>query len=74
MSDNEEVEMSEEAIIGEAVYHAIKAFDDYLSNEHGIDVTFFSKRIVIRSVSSDCMSFLKEYIFDDRGSYGMETE
>ena len=71
--NNDDDEMSDEAIIGEAIHRAKEAFKNYLESEHDIDPAFYSLRIVVRSVSSDLKCFLEEFVFDDRGSYECET-
>jgi len=72
--DDDEEELSEEAIIAEAVHRAKKAFEDYLYEEHNLDPAYWSLRIVVRSVNDDFTEFLGEYIFDDKGGYGQKTE
>jgi len=73
MSDNKKIK-PDEVMIAEAMAKAEKAFHDYLSEEYGIDSAYFSLRIVVRHVSADFKTFIKEQIFDDRGSYDKETE
>ena len=72
MSKNEEI--SEDAIIAEAVHKAEEAFNNYLQDEHGLEPGYWSKRKIVRQVGSDFKCFLKEYVFDDRGMYEHETE
>ena len=71
---NEEEEKPYSVIIAEAVEKAKKAFQKHLEDEYNLDPAYWSLRIVVRSTSSDFTEFLNEYIYDDKGSYGKETE
>jgi len=67
-------EKSDMVIVAEAVDKAKQAFQDHLEHEYNLEPAYWSIRIVVRGVSSDFNDFLNEYIYDNKGSYGQETE